>query len=218
MLFPLLSFFTVAAHAANSSPEKSTACSCSSGFVPIPVDVTIPVDPSNPEGLNSTDTFRLQTTFEVYGVLCEPVSADSQYSSQSDHLIAVRIQSSQKWTHRCHPVALTWPDIHHAVLGRDLGRVTKLLIRRALMQKRHFFLRVRQHWRRKDQVRTVNRYSNAHRWKRILITRPGPQERKDQQHPHRHGEEVSKSRRVRALPWLSDIELCRHWRRSTLSV
>ncbi|KAF8582481.1 hypothetical protein K439DRAFT_1351088 [Ramaria rubella] len=50
------------------------ACACNSGFVSIPVDVVLPIDPSSPAGLNSTDTFRLQTIFDVYGELCEPIT------------------------------------------------------------------------------------------------------------------------------------------------
>jgi len=46
------------------------------------VDVTIPVDPSVPEGLNSTNTMRLQTTFDVFGTLCEPVSETTQNAVQ----------------------------------------------------------------------------------------------------------------------------------------
>jgi len=78
MFFLLLPFLAVVAHAVIPDEVASTACACSSGFIPVPVDATILVDPSNP---NSTDTFRLQTTLQVFGTLCEPVSEmPSSYS------------------------------------------------------------------------------------------------------------------------------------------
>ncbi|GJJ05891.1 hypothetical protein Clacol_000078 [Clathrus columnatus] len=54
---------------------KASACSCNSGLVPVTVDVTIPRDPSNPDGLNTTDTIQLRKTFNVFGELCQPVEA-----------------------------------------------------------------------------------------------------------------------------------------------
>ncbi|GJJ05892.1 hypothetical protein Clacol_000079 [Clathrus columnatus] len=57
------------------STVKASACSCNSGFVPVSVDVTIPKDPSNPGGLNTTDTIQLRKTFDIFGELCQPVEA-----------------------------------------------------------------------------------------------------------------------------------------------
>ncbi|KAF8583392.1 hypothetical protein K439DRAFT_1390513 [Ramaria rubella] len=75
----------------------STPCSCSSGFIPVPVDVTIPVDPSNPAGLNTTDTFRLKTTFNVFGVLCEPVTSSSKFSDSIQLLLHGQTYTTQYW-------------------------------------------------------------------------------------------------------------------------
>ncbi|KAF8587749.1 hypothetical protein K439DRAFT_1630361 [Ramaria rubella] len=96
MVSPLLLFLPLAVKAL-INPTKDTACSCSSGFVPVPVDVTIPVNPSDPTGLNSTDTFRLQTIFEVFGELCEPVSADSTFSHAIQLLLHGQSYTSQYW-------------------------------------------------------------------------------------------------------------------------
>jgi hypothetical protein len=75
MLFSVLSLFAVAVHVVKLKPLRGIVCSCSSGFIPVPVDVMILVEPSNPD---STDAFRLQKTSEVHGVLCEPVSVHSK--------------------------------------------------------------------------------------------------------------------------------------------
>ena len=149
MLLSLLSFFAVVAQASSSSSGDSLACSCGSGFIPVPVDVTIPVDPSNSEGLNSTNTFRLQTTFKVYGELCEPVASDSKYKGTFIRLV---VYSHLTWVRRCRTVALTRPDIHLAVLGRNLGRIAKLLLRHALVPPGHFFLCLRQYRRGPDNA------------------------------------------------------------------
>jgi hypothetical protein len=57
----------------------SASCSCSSGFIPVPVDATVLIDPSDPAGLNTTHTRRLQSTFQIFGVLCEPVSEHTEH-------------------------------------------------------------------------------------------------------------------------------------------
>ncbi|KAF8518280.1 hypothetical protein BU17DRAFT_48874, partial [Hysterangium stoloniferum] len=67
----------------SSSEPGPHACSCSAGFVPVPIDVWIPSDPTNPAGLNTSDNRRLHTTFDIFGKLCQPLLLHGQsYSSQ----------------------------------------------------------------------------------------------------------------------------------------
>lgn len=130
-----LSVVTVCAQPDVNSPVAavSAPCSCSSGFIPVPVDVIIPVDPSNPGGLDTTNTRRLQSIFQIFGVLCEPVLTDYDLGRESfsfHHCEKFIIQPGT----RCCSIAAAWTDVYDRVLGRDVGRIPKLFLYGTFLQ------------------------------------------------------------------------------------
>jgi len=61
----------------SSSPRT---CSCSTGSIPIDVDVFVSSDPVANHFLNASATRRLRSTFSVFGSLCEPIGPVSDFS------------------------------------------------------------------------------------------------------------------------------------------
>ena len=60
---------------AASNPTIS-ACTCSTGFIDVDVDVEVAVDPSQLVPLNQTKLRREETTFRIFGSLCRPVGSE----------------------------------------------------------------------------------------------------------------------------------------------
>ncbi|KAL4244448.1 hypothetical protein ABKN59_010231 [Abortiporus biennis] len=98
LALPLILCGMSVAIATSSTPSNPGGCLCTSGSVPIPVDIRIPVDPAN--GLNTTNLRRLKNTFNIFGQLCQP-SNTGRTLLETDHvqlLLHGSTYTHQYWT------------------------------------------------------------------------------------------------------------------------
>ncbi|KIJ36233.1 hypothetical protein M422DRAFT_261367 [Sphaerobolus stellatus SS14] len=82
----IVSFLRLVLADFHAAPFRSvTACSCSSGYIPVNVDVNIPVDPSDDKDnlINSTTLRSQKETFNVFGQLCQPVQKEPKPAALS---------------------------------------------------------------------------------------------------------------------------------------
>ncbi|KAJ7883147.1 hypothetical protein B0H14DRAFT_2499393 [Mycena olivaceomarginata] len=71
----LLSAFSVLFYLSRAYVASGALCDCSSLIMPVDVDVLVPTDPSDIFGglkSNASSLRRLQATYDVYGVFCQP--------------------------------------------------------------------------------------------------------------------------------------------------
>ncbi|KIJ47349.1 hypothetical protein M422DRAFT_249202 [Sphaerobolus stellatus SS14] len=97
--FLILSYLTAAAVGASSASRTSNACSCTSGFIGVDVDVKIAVDPSDGKPLNSTTLRRQKQTFQIFGQLCQPVNGPLNLPAPVQVLIHGQTYTSQAYLH-----------------------------------------------------------------------------------------------------------------------
>ncbi|KAJ7847757.1 hypothetical protein B0H14DRAFT_2446087 [Mycena olivaceomarginata] len=67
-------------HLSSSPVASGQACGCSSTILPVHVDVLLPKDPTDPFGglkSNASSLRRLNETYDVFGVFCQPKTAQS---------------------------------------------------------------------------------------------------------------------------------------------
>ncbi|KAJ7359884.1 Alpha/beta hydrolase family-domain-containing protein [Mycena albidolilacea] len=72
--------FAVLFHISCISVASGQSCDCSSAIVPVHVDVLLPKDPTDPFGglkSNASSLRRLNETYDVFGVYCQPKTAQS---------------------------------------------------------------------------------------------------------------------------------------------
>jgi hypothetical protein len=66
----------------------SASCSCSSVIVPVHVDVLVPKDPTDVFGglkSNETSLRRVNATYDIYGVFCQPNAGNEGLSQGCSH-------------------------------------------------------------------------------------------------------------------------------------
>jgi hypothetical protein len=79
--FPLRSKICALAvlfHLSTISVASSQSCGCSSTILPVHVDVLLPKEPTDPFGglkSNASSLRRLDETYDVFGVFCQPKTA-----------------------------------------------------------------------------------------------------------------------------------------------
>lgn len=65
-------------HLSTISVASSQSCGCSSTILPVHVDALLPKDPTDPFGglkSNASSLRRLNETYDVFGVFCQPTTA-----------------------------------------------------------------------------------------------------------------------------------------------
>jgi hypothetical protein len=72
---PKLGALATLFHLSNIYVTSGQSCGCSSLVIPVHVDVLIPKDPADPFGglkSNASSLRRLEETYDVFGVFCQP--------------------------------------------------------------------------------------------------------------------------------------------------
>lgn len=130
-------FFVIFAQAV--LPPSSGSCTCTEGHVTVKVDVQVAADPSDGKFLNSTTLRHQQTTFQVFGTLCQPAGAASNPSSETQSFpYPIRCLFS----HSTCATAFARSDLHESILACSMERLSKLLLCRFLLFSRGLVFRL----------------------------------------------------------------------------
>jgi hypothetical protein len=76
---------SVILHLSNIYVASGASCGCSSIVIPVHVDVLIPKDPADPFGglkSNASSLRRLDVTYDVFGVFCQPAIVSPKSTGQ----------------------------------------------------------------------------------------------------------------------------------------
>ncbi|KAJ7261573.1 hypothetical protein C8J57DRAFT_1634632 [Mycena rebaudengoi] len=81
---------------------SGASCDCSSLVIPVDVDVLVPKDPTDIFGglkSNASSLRRLQATYDVYGVFCQPATVPLTNAGQSQSHFLELIKRNSETTH-----------------------------------------------------------------------------------------------------------------------
>ncbi|KAJ7278343.1 hypothetical protein C8J57DRAFT_1576833 [Mycena rebaudengoi] len=102
--FPLrttVSALSVLLHLSSISRASGQSCGCKSIVIPVHVDVLVPKDPADPFGglkSNASSLRRLDDTYDVFGVFCQPNTASPKNADAIQLLVHGFTYTNQYWS------------------------------------------------------------------------------------------------------------------------